>query len=68
MVTVTNGFVTDGRNITATKVACKFIGDKKEVLTLTSGDISIGAEFEDVEKLIKRVRKERKNGKYERNV
>lgn len=59
MIIVTNGFISDGRNITATQIACKFIGDKKEVLTFNSGEISIGVKYDEVEKLIKRARRKK---------
>lgn len=58
MVKIVNGFTTDGEHIEAKEVKCRFTSNKqKEMLSFEVDGYMVGANFEDIEKLIKHSRR-----------
>lgn len=61
-----NGFITDGSSVTAAQVKCRVTGKVKEILSFEVNGTMIGANLEEVEKIIENFRR-KKSGKGNNN-
>lgn len=61
-----NGFITDGTSVTAAEVKCRVTGKVREVLSFEVNGIMIGANLEEVEKIVENFRR-KKSGKGNNN-
>ena len=62
-----NGFITDGDSVTAAEVKCRLTTGKTEILSFEVNGIMIGANYEEVERIIEKIRRKKRGAKEHRN-
>lgn len=63
MTNKVNGFITDGDRVTAAEVKCRLTTGKTEVLSFEVNGIMIGANYEEVERVIEKIRRKKRGAK-----
>ena len=58
-----SGFITDGNSVSAAEVKCRLTTGKKEVISFEANGIMIGANYEEVEKVIEKIRRKKHGAK-----